>query len=382
MADSKLTALTELTSVTADDLLYVVNDPSGTPVSRKCTVNTLLNGIAGSNLLINGGFEFFQRQTPGTATDRGDAAFGPDRWLVLRQSNNIDCERSTGDTNSRFAVKLTQKNASAQRIGLAQIVESFASVPQRSRSTRFQCRVKCSLSQAIRCAVLEWTGTADTSITRDVVNDWTSSDYTDGASKFFVDTNYTPLGNAAVTPSAATWTDLAVDVTPSSSCNNLVVFVWTEGTLAGTTNTLEICQGGLYDGTVARNWLPRPYAKELLLCQRYFEKTLPVDTAPADSTNVAAWIGTGLSVSANYVPVVYRGTKRVAPTVTYYSSARTASPPAGVWQYYNSGWSDGTSMSSFGSGTLGVTAIITKTSAFTTNNSYLVDGGLTADSEL
>lgn len=37
MADSKLTALTALTTVTGDDLLYVVDDPAGTPTSKKAT---------------------------------------------------------------------------------------------------------------------------------------------------------------------------------------------------------------------------------------------------------------------------------------------------------------------------------------------------------
>jgi len=37
MADSKLTALTALTTVTGDDLLYMVDDPAGTPTSKKAT---------------------------------------------------------------------------------------------------------------------------------------------------------------------------------------------------------------------------------------------------------------------------------------------------------------------------------------------------------
>ena len=38
MADDQLTALDELTSVAGEDLLYIVDDPSGTPVSKKITV--------------------------------------------------------------------------------------------------------------------------------------------------------------------------------------------------------------------------------------------------------------------------------------------------------------------------------------------------------
>lgn len=38
MADTKATALTETTSIDGTELLYVVEDPTGTPASRKATV--------------------------------------------------------------------------------------------------------------------------------------------------------------------------------------------------------------------------------------------------------------------------------------------------------------------------------------------------------
>lgn len=41
MADQKLTDLTAATAVTADDLLYVVDDPAGTPTSKKATAAVL-----------------------------------------------------------------------------------------------------------------------------------------------------------------------------------------------------------------------------------------------------------------------------------------------------------------------------------------------------
>ena len=49
MADAKVTTLTELTAVTSDDLFYAVNDPAGTPASRKVTAATLKNFIAQSH---------------------------------------------------------------------------------------------------------------------------------------------------------------------------------------------------------------------------------------------------------------------------------------------------------------------------------------------
>lgn len=45
MANQKLTQQTELTAATADDLLYIVDNPGGTPVSRKISKSNLLKTI-------------------------------------------------------------------------------------------------------------------------------------------------------------------------------------------------------------------------------------------------------------------------------------------------------------------------------------------------
>ena len=42
MADSKVTALTALAAVESTDLLYVVDDPAGTPLSKKATVGNVI----------------------------------------------------------------------------------------------------------------------------------------------------------------------------------------------------------------------------------------------------------------------------------------------------------------------------------------------------
>ena len=47
MADSKLADLAEDTSPTTDDLVYVVNDPTGTPGDKKVTLGNLLGGMLG-----------------------------------------------------------------------------------------------------------------------------------------------------------------------------------------------------------------------------------------------------------------------------------------------------------------------------------------------
>jgi len=46
MADKKITQLDALASVNYLDLSYVIDDPSGTPASKKCTAQNLVKGGA------------------------------------------------------------------------------------------------------------------------------------------------------------------------------------------------------------------------------------------------------------------------------------------------------------------------------------------------
>lgn len=46
MADKKVSQLTALTSPAGEDLLLIVDDPTGTPVSKQVTLNSLFGSVA------------------------------------------------------------------------------------------------------------------------------------------------------------------------------------------------------------------------------------------------------------------------------------------------------------------------------------------------
>lgn len=271
------------------------------------------------NYLINGGGDFFQRQAPGTLTSKADDVYAGDRWYALTQTAAIQTQRTTGDTHSLNAHRLKQNQASAQRFGYAQIVESKNSIALRSRAVRFQARINCSASQAIRIAILEWTGTAD-AVTSDVVNDWTSGTYTAG--NFFLGSNLTISAVATVTPGAATWTDISVTATLGSSVNNIVVLIWTEGTAAQNV-TLDITEAGLYLGTDAKAWNPKSIGEELTLCQRHYQKSFAVDVAPVQNSGTLVGAVTYripvAGASNNEVFVKYPVSMFASPTTVAYN---------------------------------------------------------------
>ena len=54
MADQKVSQLTHLTNPSAEDLLYAVDDPNGTPTSKKLTIKNLFGNVrANTNISAN-----------------------------------------------------------------------------------------------------------------------------------------------------------------------------------------------------------------------------------------------------------------------------------------------------------------------------------------
>lgn len=226
------------------------------------------SGATGGNRLLNAAFALNQR---GLASV-GDDAYCFDRWYALASSGSVGVTPLADPESGRLsAIRLTQPDAAAKHIGLAQIVESANIRDLRARAVAMAARVRCSASQPVRLAVLEWTGAAD-AVTSDVVADWANTSFAPGA--FFLPAvGVVALGVA--TPAAATWTDLPqVTGAFAAAMTNAIVLVWTETPLAQNA-TLDIDQVQLEAGTVCGPFLRRSAGEELALCQRYCQTLGP-----------------------------------------------------------------------------------------------------------
>ena len=225
------------------------------------------------NALINGGFDWFRRMvTPATPIAMTDDVYNaPDRFYSLVQGANATIGQAGAIGTSVNSCKLTA-GGTTNRYGIAQIIESFNSIPLRSQTVIAQVRLKpvnnaASGTRKYRIAILEWTGTADT-VTSELVADWTSGTFTTAG--FFASTTKTLVGCATVTATHNVESVLSVTGAVSASCNNLIVFVWTEDAPTHASDYVLISEAGLYVASATQTWNPRPFTTELLLCQRYF----------------------------------------------------------------------------------------------------------------
>lgn len=286
------------------------------------TFLTSINGgqLAGfRNLLINPHGRINQRGLASNADD----TYGHDRWNVLTQTGTIAVSTVTDAENGTPKMwRLTQSQASAQRMGYAQIIEGANCKYLRGKQVTLSGRIKFSLNAAVRYAILEWTGTEDV-VTSDVVNDWTNGAFTAG--NFFNSTTLNVLGVGSLTPAAATLTDLTALTAPlGSSFNNLIVFIWTEATIAQNATLDGALQ--LEQGAVATAREFRSATIELKLCQRYFCKSYDIDTSPGSAVivggmdNQVPTAGTG----PIFFGIDFPSSMRTTPTITLYDSVGTA----------------------------------------------------------
>lgn len=254
---------------TLDDWTIQVSGTRGATGAAGAAGSNGANGDDGidrlGNRIINPSGSVYQRTVAATADD----AYFADRWYMLTQTNTVTPSRLTNPENGyRDGVRITQSQASAQRFGFAQIIEGRDCVDMRGSSVVFSPRIRASAAQAIRYAILEWTGTED-AVTSDVVNDWTNGTYTGGS--FFNSTTLNVLAVGVVTPGANTWQTLAdITATVGASANNLILMVWTEGT-AAQNFTLDFDNMVVQKAAVSSATEPRSYAEELVLCQRFYE---------------------------------------------------------------------------------------------------------------
>lgn len=247
-------------------------------------------------------------------TTLSDGAYGPDRTYALTQSGNVSYTTLTAPTDGiPFAARFTQPDATAKRFGFAQIQEARNTYAYRGSDFALNPKVRCSSAMTMRAALLAHTGTADT-LSKDVVNDWTSSVYEAGA---FFKTGLVVLDTKSVMCAANTWTDVPTWANVNSSANNLIMFCWTEGTAAQnfTLDTSTIRAGR---GRDIGLWLPPDPAQEIVRCKRFYELTWWAGVSYASSA---------AAIQRFFVPYFE---KRVTPSLTFSVAGGSGSSPGGV----------------------------------------------------
>lgn len=296
--------------------------------------------LRGSSALVNGGFRFAQRQVPGTLTTYSNTtgrALGADVWGVTNENASVQYIRA--DTVAAAEAGLRDryygtysKITNAGKFVVSQVIEASEMVHLRGRVVRIQVKLKASTTKTLRVALLELSsaGTTDTMpATFATTSTANGTDPTWG-------TNL-----SALTPSSAllativgaglscavttAWQQFSGTFTVSASCKNLAVVIFTDSDFS-IADTFSIAEAGLYDGPELREWAPLPWELELRRCQRYYTKTFPIDTAPAQTGGVTGALRVPCTTAGAVATSVvtfwpYPTRMRTTPTLVFFNPA-------------------------------------------------------------
>jgi hypothetical protein len=187
-------------------------------------------------------------------------------YTLLQSGSALTTAAANPFVGVQYGAGVQNPDVTAKRMALCQIIETADTAKVRGLVVSFGLGAYISQSQALRYAVLAWTG-GENAVTSDVVNNWTSSNYTAG--NFFIGSNLSVLAVGSLTPSAATWTDLPpIFATVPSNASNLIVMVWSEGTMAAA-SSLMIARPNLTRGL--SSWQPGPNPQEVARCRWFYE---------------------------------------------------------------------------------------------------------------
>jgi len=288
------------------------------------------------NVLINGNFDVWQRGTSQTAAGYGS----DDRWM-----NN---QNGSTKTHSRQSFTPGQTDVPGNPLYFSRTVVS--SVAGAGNHTLKSQRIESVTSLAGQTATLSFWAKADA--TKNMAVSFSQLFGTGGSPSAFV-------LNIGVNTIALTTSWKYYTVTfafPSISgktlgTNNdhcIQLNFWFEAgsdsnastnSLGQQSGTFDIAQVQLEAGPVATPFERRPFGMELALCQRYFEKSYPVNVAPGTINTDGANVGTHMGLDATNTfgrTITFAVPKLKSPNITYYRTNAAGSQ----WLWYTATSSD------------------------------------------
>tara|TARA_R100001460_G_scaffold13158_2_gene29867 strand:+ start:117 stop:1160 length:1044 start_codon:yes stop_codon:yes gene_type:complete len=263
------------------------------------------SGTARKNLIINGNYDIWQRGTSFTSS-----GYHADRW-------NTTVSGTGTTTISRQAFALGQTDVPNEPKYYARISKSSGVSGATGGDVMVQ-RIESVRTLAGQTGTLSFYAKASESTTIDF---FLKQHFGTGGSPS-ADVDKTPTG-VSVTTSWQKFTvtqafdSISGKTIGSNNDDYLEIIMRIDN---GSNASVDFAQIQLEKGSLATDFEIRPIGEELSLCQRYFYKTFPQATTPAQNVNPGRTIllnWTGAASAANSQN--FAQTMRVAPTMTFYN---------------------------------------------------------------
>jgi hypothetical protein len=298
------------------------------------------------NRIINGNMVIDQRNAGAAVTTTGAGIYFVDRWTGFRNNAGWSVQQ-VADAPSGFvnSLRVTTTTANAGSVALVQQWFEGNNVADLGFGTASASTV--TLSFWVKSSV---TGTFAVNLANGATNRSYVATYTINAANTWEYKTVTVAGDTTGTWATNNTAGLRVLFNIGTGGSATTAGSWQTGDLirtstsVGTEGTLnatwQVTGVQLEAGSVATPFERRDYGRELMLCQRYYEKSYNTDVAVGASTSVGqftsmvAYYAAGSLLYGASVP--FKVTKRATPVVSGWSAGGVS----GQWLYGVAGVSE------------------------------------------
>jgi hypothetical protein len=304
-----------------------------------------------SNHLVNGGFDYAQRQVAGTLTtysQTASRAYTADRWFACNENASIQYQQIDSITAPetglvhRFYGRY-KKITSAGKMLIGQAVTADGSAALRTKRVRLSVKMRRTVAAAmdVRLGLAQLVAAG----THDSIPGWAAgvpsgtfvsawggvgTDPTLGTNV----SRLTPVansgdggtisGNGMTCTLLGSWKRFSACFDVPSDAKNLIAMVWTDGQPAAN-DELNITEVMLTDGVEIIDWTPPPRVQELDRCNRFYQKSFPIATAPAQNAGLTgSWRGNAANAGAVAIVhgfIEFAVALRAVPTIVLFNPA-------------------------------------------------------------
>lgn len=295
-------------------------------------------GLTDQNLIINGGFDFAQNQTPGTLTTYSNTsgrALTADNWKVSNENASVQFQRVDADAApetgllARFYGKF-KKITNVGKMIVSQVIGASDMAGARGDFVRVQVKLKASGVMTVRLGLLQLnsSGTLDTLPATFVASiNGNGSDPTWGTNLALISpttANTGTINGAAIDCILSTsWQKFSGTFNVPSNCKNLVLVVYSNSQQAAN-DEVNIAEAYLSQGQSIKDWAPSPLTIEQIRAQSVFCKTFPFDSGPAQNFGLVGaltWMSGRIAALAQGATLTWRfpTTMRATPTLVAFN---------------------------------------------------------------
>lgn len=287
-------------------MMYYDSDYRWKMIDEFGTISILTPDGLDRNVLYNGGFTINQRlaaaltNIPSPSTSA--RVFTADRWgfttgnITTPQYQQVDtiAAPESGIT-ARYYARYKQLT-NAAKICISQVVPGTETAKLRGRTVRVQAKIRYSAgsnrTMRLGLLALSSSGTVDT-----IPATFISAFNADGTDPTFgtnlslvtpvlTESTGTISGNAISCPITTSWQRFSGTFVVPASCLNIIVVIFSN-TAGAASDDFLFTEIDLHDGAEIFDWGSNPSEIELIRCQRFFCKTFPYATTPAQNAGLA-----------------------------------------------------------------------------------------------